>query len=62
MAKSQKKKCYLLLALSRKTLRIDKVATAGVEVKRIKITKKQKLKCLEQILIHCWRLAFISVT
>ena len=57
-----KAKCYLLLALSRKTPRIDKVATVGVEEKRIKITKKKKLKCLEQILIHCWRLAFISVT
>ena len=30
-----------MLALSRKTLRIDKVATAGVEEKRIKITKKE---------------------
>ena len=34
-------KCYLLLALSRKTLRTDKVATVRVEVKRIKITKKE---------------------
>ena len=41
MAKSQKKRCYLLLALSRKTPRIDEVATVGVEVKRIKITKKE---------------------
>ena len=41
MANSPKRKCYLLLALSRKTLRIDKVATVRVEVKRIKITKKE---------------------
>ena len=57
-----RKGATLLLALSRKTLRTDKVTTVRVEEKRIKITKKQKLKCLEQILIHCWRLAFISVT
>ena len=31
----------MLLALSRKTLRIDKVTTLGVEVKRIKITKTE---------------------
>ena len=36
-----KSKCYLLLALSRETLRTDQVATARVEVKRIKITKTE---------------------
>ena len=41
MANGQRRKCYLLLALSRKTLRTDKVATVRVEVKRIKITKKE---------------------
>ena len=35
------KRCYLLLALSRKTLRTDEVATVRVEEKRIKITKKE---------------------
>ena len=39
-----KAKCYLLLALSRKTPRIDKIATVGVEEKRIKITKKSITK------------------